>query len=258
MKWKEHTIQPFINGQPPFIHENSERDQYSQNKGSVLGLDHYASLLTMISETKLWYPDSFSMECKEDRKVAELRSPDCNENECEQLDVPEDMTCSHYVDNAKQYLLLQNFGRALEEVETGLKWNPHNRELLILRKKIKVAWEKWNEVDELWSLAASQGRSGARGRMNSKDRYRQALINYYLKSGEFDETNDDEPEENPELHDTLNHPDSYGKLIENVQSRHNDITEELRSVYHSWCKNLNEFDYVKQDSPKKKVDNNTY
>jgi len=242
----ENTKMEFlINGQPRPFCENPERTDYSNKNGSPLGLDHYTAMLSMISETKLWYPDNLEMARGEEREMAEFRTPDINENKSGQIDVPDDVTCSHYVDNAKQYLLLQNFERALEEVEAGLKSNPFNRELLIMRKKIRVAREKWSEVDELWSLAANQGRGVSRGRMNSKDRYRQALINYYLKSDEFDDTIDEEPEQKHEPVDIPHLPDSFRKFIENVQPGNYDITQELQSVYDSWCKNLSELDCAK-------------
>lgn len=234
-----------INGQTPIIFDNAEKTEFTDSKGSSLGLDHYTVMLSMISETKLWYPDNLVTTNGGEQGMGEFRTQDFTEIKSEDIVVTNDVTSSHYIDNAKQYLLLQNFGRALEEVETGLRSDPFNRDLLIMRKKIRVAREKWNEVDDLWSLAANQGRSVRRGRMNSKDRYRQALINYYLKSDEFDDTVDEEPEQKQRPLDIPHLPDSFRKFIENVQPGYNDIRQELQNVYDSWCKNLSELDSVK-------------
>ncbi len=133
-----------------------------------------------------------------------------------------------YANRAKQYLAQENFAKALEELETGLKSNPGDQELIELKKRIQEAEKRWREVEELWEkVSTSDHRSMRSGNPNSKNQYKEALTNYYAKLEETGVKSERRREEKS----------TNGKVKtkkEKNDSEVVDIEEEIRKVYESW------------------------
>lgn len=142
----------------------------------------------------------------------------------------------------KQCLVEENIAKALEEVDSGLKTNPGNEDLSVLRTKIVEAEKSWREVKLLWRNIASTDRTEDNGRADTKIRYKEALLHYYAKL--------DEVVLNTEIPSEYKHPTgSNGKGGDNSQKftitqpkdtkkeyepETIDLEEEISRVYASW------------------------
>jgi tetratricopeptide (TPR) repeat protein len=117
-----------------------------------------------------------------------------------------------YSNRANQFLAQEDFAKAMEEVEKGLKTYPDSGELAGLKQQIAEARKRWKEVEQLWDkVATADGRDAAAGRADMKHNYKEALSNYYTRV------------ENDKKQSNANgDPESV------------DIEEEIRKVYNSW------------------------
>lgn len=148
-------------------------------------------------------------------------------------------TTRAYANRAKQYLAQEDFAKALEELETGLKSNPDDSELLQLQQKIREAEKRWKEVEELWEKVSSIDRNARSGRGNTKNQYKEALANYYAKLEETDDSGKKQTVENKRtVENKTNGPNgnsgSWQYAKKKVESDAIDLEEEIRKVYTSW------------------------
>lgn len=146
-----------------------------------------------------------------------------------------------YANRAKQYLAQEDFAKALEELETGLKSNPEDVELLQLKQRIQEAEKRWKEVEELWEQVSATDRKARSGRANTKNQYKEALANYYAKLEENDdiETKKSDDIETKELKDKS---PSWQYAKKKVESDAIDLEDEIRKVYTSWRQEQEEFE----------------
>jgi len=141
-----------------------------------------------------------------------------------------------YGNRAKQYLAQENFAKALEELDTGLKANPDDHELLELKKRIQEAEKRWREVEELWEKVSSTDKKSMRsGNPNSKNQYKEALANYYAKL----EESGVKAKQNGQNGNGVNSKSNGKAKPEPIVKKQSepeivDIEEEIRKVYESW------------------------
>lgn len=147
-----------------------------------------------------------------------------------------------YANRAKQYLMHENFAKAVEEVDNGLKTNPDDEELSTLKKKIKEAEERWKEVETLWERVSDSDRDARSGRANTKNQYKEALANYYAKLDEagVQTKNDAEIKLTAGSNGTNGSGKNKGPASKPVRKKTKsepeviDLEEEIRKVYTSW------------------------
>ncbi len=139
-----------------------------------------------------------------------------------------------YSNRAKQYLAQENFAKAMKELETGLKSNPGDRDLLMLKKRIQEAEKRWRGVEELWEKVSATDRSDMRsGNVNSKNQYKDALINYYARIEESEAKSTRRQDDKPKNgHSGANGP--VQKTKNDIGAEGIDIEAEIREVYESW------------------------
>jgi len=114
-----------------------------------------------------------------------------------------------YVNKAKQYLVLEEFKKALELLDNALLSNPDNKDLIKLKNRVEEAEKKCREVEEFWEKFVITERYARSGLADTKTKCKEALVNYYLKLD--DHAEDDSP---------------YSEKM--------DIAELVNKVYTSW------------------------
>ncbi len=122
------------------------------------------------------------------------------------------------LNRAKMYLVQEDYRSAAEAVHDGLKIDPNNEELKSIQQNIEDADRRWKEAEELWEkVTANETQEARAGRFDSKQLYKEALANYYMKLETLDPAMRNEASGTSKAE-----PDMV------------DLEEEIRHVYAKW------------------------
>jgi hypothetical protein len=127
-----------------------------------------------------------------------------------------------YVNRAKMYAAQEDFQQAYDAIEAGFKIDPSNKDLIEVKDRLDEMQRRWKEAEDLWEkVTAHETHSARSGRFDSKQLYKEALANYYMKLEMLD----------PE-HARIN------KEGEKAEPDIIDLESEIQDIYVNWQKEL--------------------
>jgi tetratricopeptide (TPR) repeat protein len=152
-----------------------------------------------------------------------------------------------HINRAKQYLAQENFAQALEEIGSGLKLDQTHDELLSLKRTIGEAKKRWEEVEEQWDQSVvADHRSGKNGRADTKNKYKEALANYYAQRDE--QTPDAATQQKRPVAKAGNTPNTTAQTVKSKETESIDLEEEIRKVYDTWRQEQAEIERAERES----------
>jgi hypothetical protein len=127
-----------------------------------------------------------------------------------------------YVNRAKMYAAQEDFQQAYEAIEAGFRIDPSNKDLIEVKDRLDEMQRRWKEAEDLWEkVTANETHSARSGRFDTKQLYKEALANYYMKLEMLDpehaRTNKDGEKAEPDIV---------------------DLESEIQDIYVNWQKEL--------------------